>query len=308
MNRIETVQQLGDEGRQPLPIEVLERGKREREFFDQYTDPAQIPDELLRIPETLERIDLPAEVLRLVPHLSGKRVCEFGCGYGVTSSYFALKGAVVSGFDISQSNISVALRAARVNGVESRVDFQIMQAESTTYSADSFDFIFGNGVLHHLDLKLTALEIFRLLKPGGIAVFLDPLGESRLLEWARDCPLRASNRKHTPDEHSLRYADIELLRPVFPQMSYRERGLLTVVKSVFRKVEAGMIAIPRAERVLESLSRFDNWLLKAVPFMRPFAQHVVISLPKPGDVNLAGSSDLAKVLEFHGGSPLSQGR
>src|ERR1700733_2971151 len=133
MNRTQNVKQLRDESRQALPIEVLERGNREKEFFDQYTDPAQIPDELLRVPETLEQIELPTEVLSLIPHLSGKRVCEFGCGYGVMASYFALKGAEVSAFDISQSNISVALRTARVNGVESRVDFQIMQGESTTY-------------------------------------------------------------------------------------------------------------------------------------------------------------------------------
>lgn len=294
MTQIETGNQPESERREGLPIELVERWKREREFFDRYTDPAQIPDELLRVPATLERIDLPTEVLGLVPHLSGKRVCEFGCGYGVMSSYLALKGAIVSGFDISQSNISVALRTARVNGVKSEVDFQVMQAESTTYSAESFDLIFGNGVLHHLDLKLAALEIFRLLRPGGIAIFLDPFGENRLLEWARGCSLRGSNHRHTPDERSLRYADLAVLESVFPQLKYREHGLLTAAKAVFRKDEAGMIAVPRAQRVLELLVRLDDWVLREAPFMRPLAQYVVISLPKPSDANLAGSSDFAK--------------
>lgn len=301
MTRIETSGQF-EEGFRSLPFEVLERGKREREFFDRYTDPDQIPDEFLLIPRRLEHVDLPGEVVALARHLSGKRVCEFGCGYGITSSYFALKGAVVSGFDISQSNISVALRTARINGVESRVDFQVMQAESTTYSSDCFDFVFGNAVLHHLDLKLAALEIFRVLKPGGIAIFLDPLGENKLLEWARNCPMRSSNHRHSHDERSLRYSDLATFRSVFPEMTYREMGLLAAVKSIFRKAEAGMIAVPRAERALELLNILDNWLLRQMPPLRRFASYLVISLPRPSDGNSASSSDLGKILRAGGAS------
>jgi SAM-dependent methyltransferase len=299
MTEIESSNQSAHNRRPSLPIEVLERGRREREFFDRYTDPDKISDKLLRVTPRLEQMDLPTEVLALAPHLSGKRTCEFGCGYGLYSAYFALKGAAAFGFDISESNIRVARRTACVNGVESRIRLEVMQGECTSYPNDYFDLVFGCGVLHHLDLRLAAEEIHRILRPGGVGIFLDPLGESKLLEWARNCPLRSSNHQHTADERSLRYEDLEALRSVFPDMSYREMALLTVVRAVFRKVEAGMIAIPRAERALKLLSNLDDWLLKRVPAVRPFASYLVISLLKPSNADSGSSSDLGRILQRH---------
>src|SRR5713101_6554250 len=129
MTEIESSNQSAHNRRPSLPIEVLERGRREREFFDRYTDPDKISDKLLRVTPRLEQMDLPTEVLALAPHLSGKRTCEFGCGYGLFSAYFAQKGAEAFGFDISESNIRVARRTACVNGVESRIRLEVMQGE-----------------------------------------------------------------------------------------------------------------------------------------------------------------------------------
>jgi len=280
-----------------LPLEVVERGKREREFFDRFTDPDQIPDEMLLVPSRLASIDLPPEIVNLGRHLAGRRVCEIGCGYGVTSAYFAQAGASTFGFDVSESNIRVARRTARVNGVESLVNLQVMQGECMSYPDSFFDFVFGNAVLHHLDLMLTAREVFRVLKPGGVATFLDPLGENKLLEWARRCPLRVHG--HTPDERSLLYEDLKNMRSVFSELSYRERGLLTVVKTVFRKAEFGMIGIPRGEGVLRHLSRVDDWLLHHLPPIRPLASYLFICLPKPDAEGSDGSSNLGRVLQSY---------
>lgn len=297
MTEIEPSNQLGHNRRSSLPMEVIERGKREKEFFDRYTDADKISDELLRVTPRLEQFELPAEVVALTPYLTSKRTCEFGCGYGLYSAYFALKGAEAFGFDISESNIRVARRTASVNRVESRMRLEVMQGECTSYPNDYFDLVFGCAVLHHLDLRLAAEEICRILRPGGVGIFLDPLGESKLLEWARNCPLRSSTHRHSADERSLRYVDLETLRAVFPDMSYREMALLTVVKAVFRKVQAGMIAIPRAERALKLLSSLDDWLLKRVPAVRPFASYLVICLSKPNDADSGSSSDLGKILQ-----------
>jgi 2-polyprenyl-3-methyl-5-hydroxy-6-metoxy-1,4-benzoquinol methylase len=82
-----------------ISLEVLDRGKREREFFNRHTTPSAIPDEVLKVPVLPDAI--PEEVASHVPELSGKQVCEFGCGYGVLSSYFAQRGALVCGFDVA---------------------------------------------------------------------------------------------------------------------------------------------------------------------------------------------------------------
>ena len=167
-----------------------------------------------------------------------------------------------------------------MNGVADRVHLVVGQGEFLCFPDNFFDLVFGKGVLHHLDLAHAAREMYRVLKPGGVAIMFDPLGENRLLEWARNCPLRSSKHRHTADERSLLYRDIEELRAVFPGLTFRETGLFTVIKVLFRKVEVGMVAIPRWESVLRLLARVDAWLLRRLPMVRPLAQYVVISMVK----------------------------
>ena len=222
--------------------DLIHRAKREREFFNQHTNPSAVPDELLKVPAWMNAI--PEEVAEHVPNLHDKQVCEVGCGYGVIASYFAQHGARVWGFDVSETNIFMAQRTAQVNGVAERMSLQVMQGECLAYADDSFDLVFGNAVLHHLDIAAGAREIYRVLKPGGVAIFREPLGENRLLEWARNCSWRSSNHRHTDDEHSLRYRDVETLRTVFPKVVFRESELLSVLGYLLRKAEVGMIAVP----------------------------------------------------------------
>jgi 2-polyprenyl-3-methyl-5-hydroxy-6-metoxy-1,4-benzoquinol methylase len=258
--------------------DVIHRAKREREFFNHHTNPSTIPDELLRVPARLDAI--PEEVAEHVPMLNDKQVCEVGCGYGVIASYFAQRGARVWGFDVSETNIFVARRAALVNGVAERISLQVMQGECLAFADDSFDLVFGNAVLHHLDIAAGAREIYRVLKPGGVAIFREPLGENRLLEWARNSSWRSSNHRHTADEHSLRYCDVETLRTVFPKVVFRESELLSVLGYLLRKAEVGMIAVPGWTRSMQALTRVDRWLLARVPPLRRLASYSVVSLFK----------------------------
>ena len=119
-----------------------------------------------------------------------------------------------------------------------------MQGECLAFADDSFDLVFGNAVLHHLDIATAAREIYSVLKPGGVAIFREPLGENRGLEWIRNCPFRSSNHRHTEDEHSLLYRDVDTLRTVFPKVVFRESELLSVLGYLLRKAEVGMIAVP----------------------------------------------------------------
>jgi len=47
----------------------------------------------------------------------------------------------------------------------------VRDAMKTPFPDRSFDVIYGNAVLHHLDSEACAPEIARLLAPGGVAVF-----------------------------------------------------------------------------------------------------------------------------------------
>jgi SAM-dependent methyltransferase len=264
-----------------LPAEVAARCKREKEFFDRHSSAAEVPDEALCVPAQLSAI--PEEIKTYFPRLEGARVCEVGCGYGVISAWFAQQGAWVCAFDVSEANIRIAERAARVNHVSGRVCLSVMPGECLSYADNLFDLVFGNAVLHHLDLAISAREFYRVLRPGGVAIFREPLGENRLLEWARRCPWRSEKHRHSPDERSLRYSDVDTLRTVFPKVDFREAELLAVLRAVARKAEIGMIAVPRWERAMQRLERMDRWLFRHLPLLRPLASYSVLCLHKPAE-------------------------
>jgi SAM-dependent methyltransferase len=276
-----------------LPAEVLARCRREEEFFDRHSSAAEVPDEALRVPAHLSAI--PGEIQSYFPSLEGACVCEVGCGYGVIAAWFAQQGARVYGFDVSRANIRIAERAARVNGVSNRVQFSVMPGECLSYASDMFDLMFGNAVLHHLDLALSAREFYRVLRPAGVAIFREPLGENRLLEWARNCSWRPENHRHSPDERALRYSDLDILREVFPQTELREAELFAVLRAVCRKAEVGMIAIPRWECAMQKLEQLDRWLFQHFPAIRPLASYAVVclhkSVPETAMARAAGCSN-----------------
>jgi SAM-dependent methyltransferase len=299
VNPTEMHNQFEPDGRPSLPVEVIERGKREKEFYDRYSDPSQISDEVLVVPKDFDNLDLPPEIARLVPSLPEKTVCDFGCGYGLTSAFFALRGAQTFALDVSETNVSIAKRTACVNEVADRVFLQVAQGEDTGYPKDSFDLIFGKGVLHHLATAPAAQEMYRILKPGGAAVFFEPFGENKLLEWARRCPLRSSEHRHTRDERNILYSDLTVLASYFDRVTFRETGLVAMAKTLCRKVEVGMVAIPRGGRTLDALANWDRWAFAHLPILRRLAPFVVICMLKDG--GKAGTGEILRELgqELH---------
>ena len=49
-----------------------------------------------------------------------------------------------------------------------------MSIENMSFENEIFDFVIGLGALHHLNLDLASKEIYRILKPGGKVIFLEP--------------------------------------------------------------------------------------------------------------------------------------
>ena len=261
-----------------LPEDILARVKREQEFFDAHSNPAVIPDEALHLdsaPEIFPAIEA------LLPQVKGKTVCDYGCGYGFSGTHFARAGALVHSFDVSENNVAIARRTAELNGVAASMQVRRMPGECLAFPDSFFDFVFGTAVLHHVDLTLGSRELYRVLKPGGTAVFAEPLGENKLLEWLRRSSWWEANHRHSPDEHSLCYREIEILESVFGSIKVHEIGLFSVVKPALRKVRIGMVAVPRWQRTIRFLEKMDDTVLRALPFLRPLAYYVELTMTKP---------------------------
>jgi SAM-dependent methyltransferase len=103
-----------------------------------------------------------------------RRILEIGCGTGEASAAVARgTGAEVVGIDIS----NIFLHQARASHDAANVRFEKMDLfADDPAKLGHFDFVFGNGILHHLVPKLS--QVLRILrgitnKDGGMA-FIEP--------------------------------------------------------------------------------------------------------------------------------------
>jgi len=112
----------------------------------------------------------------LLEKVEGKVVLELGCGTGSNTIMLAENGAVVYAIDISAGMVESTRVKARKFG--RRVKILQMCAEELDFPDEMFDFVFGHSMLHHTDLELVRTQVYRVLKPGGKAVFLEPLGHN----------------------------------------------------------------------------------------------------------------------------------
>ena len=83
-------------------------------------------------------------------------------------------------------------------------------AEKLRFDSNSFDVVFGVGLLHHVNIAGAAAEIFRVLKDGGQAVFMDPIAFSWILDKIRHLSLvtyfvpdEGADVLITEDEHQI---------------------------------------------------------------------------------------------------------
>jgi 2-polyprenyl-3-methyl-5-hydroxy-6-metoxy-1,4-benzoquinol methylase len=128
--------------------------------------------------------DLRREALATIGDVRGLRVLDYGCGFGRLGMYMSLCGAQVYGFDLSGAAIETANLAARRYGLSAQ--FEQMDAEELRYADASFDLVVDFGVLHHvIKYPRAGAELFRVLAPGGRAVFHETLWDNPMINFVR---------------------------------------------------------------------------------------------------------------------------
>ncbi|WP_313460153.1 class I SAM-dependent methyltransferase [Pseudomonas sp.] len=124
------------------------------------------------------------EFALLQAELAGRgdaRVLDLGCGAGHVSFQVAPLVAEVVAYDMSQSMLDVVASAASERGLGNIVT-QCGAAEQLTFPDASFDFVFSRYSAHHWsDLGLALREVRRVLKPGGVAAFIDVMSPGSAL-------------------------------------------------------------------------------------------------------------------------------
>lgn len=209
-------------------------------------------------------------ILDAMGDVRGMRVLDLCCGTGDLSLRLLGRNAVVTALDLSPGMVRVAedRAAAHLPGAEAA--FLAAPAENTGLPAGSFDWVVGKFALHHLDLERAAVEIHRLLRPDGRAVFVETSALSPLLGFARRRLVGrfGISRIGTADERPLDRDDLSLFarrfrhhRVDFPNfvffelldrhlLRFRWRWGARVLRRLDQWIEA---KIPRAGRWAYSL-------------------------------------------------------
>ena len=195
------------------------------------------------------------------------KILDFGCGTGVFIENLAkFKPKKIVGIDISEVSIDKA--KAKAKSMQIDADFYVDNCEKTKFEDNSFDIVYGTGILHHLEFNKCLDEIHRILKSKGSLVFIEPLGTNPIINFYR----KLTPNSRSKDEHPLINKDFEYIKSKFKKTNLRYYGFLTLIFSPFYK-------LPSQSKFFNLLTDFDKFLFIFEIFIK-FAWSVLITAEK----------------------------
>jgi 2-polyprenyl-3-methyl-5-hydroxy-6-metoxy-1,4-benzoquinol methylase len=226
------------------------------------------------------------DLMDVLSPLAGQKVLELGCGRGDLAVFLAKQGAEVTAVDIGPSLIAASRMLAEVNHVS--CDFRQANIVDLPFEADSYDKVVGLMILHHLsrhDLERALHESFRVLKPGGVAVFYEPVENSKAFDFVQNLVPAGikGGRYHRPsilnrkawleyvgtlDDRSLTNRELISAGQHFGTAKIRSYGLLVRISRLI------------GYNHMSTLVAVDRVLLRSIPPLRYLCQTVLVEYRK----------------------------
>lgn len=267
-------------------FDIEQRHNIEREFHDNWAREIQVDSLLVEDFFEAETAIENRMALQKLGDLKDKRILDLGCGAGESSVYFAIKGGDVFAVDISTEMLKKTKELSERYGV--KVKLFNMEAEKLKFENNYFDFVFGNNVLHHCDIKLSIKEIYRVLKNNGKAIFIEPLGYNPIINIYR----KISRRLRTRTEAPFIYSHLDYMRDCFSEIQYENYWFFSLI--VFAHMYLIKRINPASDRywktiikesrtyakILKFLYRLDSIILKIFPFIGRYCWNIMIILTK----------------------------
>jgi SAM-dependent methyltransferase len=250
------------------------RYSREQEFFDKKAKrrigavPADRLLPTLRLDAGVTRGSAQDYAIGLLSDCAGRQLLDIGAGEGWASLHFASLGADVTATEVSGAALEVLRNRAAALGLENHIRTVKVENDKLPFEGGTFDIVFSNAVLHHLDLAVAMTEIHRVLKAGGIAVFMEPLANHPLVRIFR----RLTPRGRTRDERPLSWEDLPRITKLFKREEARFFELVGLPTLALRHTPIG----PH----LSFLHKIDSWLFRVAPRTRHYSRAVVLRLEK----------------------------
>jgi len=133
--------------------------------------------------------------------------------------------------------------------------------------------VLGVAILHHTDVSMVEQEIKRVLKPGGRAIFIEPLAHNPFLRLFR----MLTPGRRTPTEQPMTVGQIQRLVGCFSRGGFRGFHFLSIVPPGLL-LATGSRAL--FQRTMGMTQMIDRWLLAAAPPLRRFCWMTLIDVTK----------------------------
>jgi ubiquinone/menaquinone biosynthesis C-methylase UbiE len=196
-----------------------------------------------------------------------KTVLDYGCGVGsITEKIAKFNPEKLVGIDISEVSINKAIENAK--NLNLQIEYSVDNCENLKLKENTFDLVFGSGILHHLNIKKGVKEINRILKNDGEMVFLEPLGTNPLINFYR----KLTPRSRSIDEHPFIEKDFDLIRSLFNDVKINYYGFFTLVFFLFYNK-------PEKSFIFRVTSKLDHYFFK-IKYFKKFAWSVLVIAKK----------------------------
>jgi SAM-dependent methyltransferase len=190
----------------------------------------------------------------------------------------------VAGIDLGQELVAAASLLARVNKVA--IEFRHGSITELPFKSAAYDVVVGIAILHHLSeagVVEVLRECHRILRDGGIAVFVEPVENSKIFNFMQNLfPVRGggyrpsilqrkawARYKETRDDRAM--SNLELIRAgeeLFRSISISPYGCLVRLARFF------------GAESREILLRVDRLIFRVFPPLRHYCQTVLVEYRK----------------------------
>jgi cyclopropane fatty-acyl-phospholipid synthase-like methyltransferase len=156
------------------------------------------------------------------------KALDLGAGYGGAARYLAHKhGCHIDCLNLSQTQNDTNIRLNREQGIADKINVMHGNFEDVPCEAESYDLIWSqDSLLHSGKREQVISEVERLLKPGGLFIFTDPM-------QADDCPEG-------------------VLQPVYDRIHLQSLGSFTFYKQAAQKQGLEVIEIKNLSQQLRN--------------------------------------------------------
>lgn len=268
--------------------------KIKEEFVDQHRwnhyglsklqDINQNPEKYIVDLQKLDKIQ--SDLIGTIGDIKGKTVLEFGSGYGEFSVALAKLGARVTGIDIGSDLVKLSNLVAELNDV--RCEFVTGSVDKLDFENESFDFVIGRDILHHLPKHMiinSLNEAYRVIKPEGKACFIEPIENSKLFDFIQNLfPLGSEPTYYRPsilqrakwkkyireaDDRSLSTNELINAKNGFSKVNCKYYGLFIRLTRIFH-----------GKRFRRVLNNIDSLLTKKYSPIKKLSQQILVIYEK----------------------------